>query len=170
MRKYLIALAVAVSFAIAAMGFIAWEAVDRQKVDHIEVISAAREEAKQLFPMCMASPAAVKNGVVTGTAHFEELFTTDPKRARKALVDVVVPVIESRQLACTSTLTDFGEVRKIATSMDAYVDGAQPKVEAVISRFKTTRLAADQLRDAIDRGAPQAELVAKLAALRDSTN
>ncbi|CAN5289017.1 hypothetical protein BH11MYX1_BH11MYX1_48250 [soil metagenome] len=170
MRKYLIALAVTVSIAIAAMGFIAWESVDRQKVDHIEVISAAREEAKQLYPMCMDSPAAVKNGVMTGTAHFEELFATDAKLVRKTLVDVVMPMIESRQLACTNTLADFGEVRKIATAKDAYVDGAQPKVEAVISRFKTTRLAADQLRDAIDRSAPQAELVTKLTALRASTN
>jgi hypothetical protein len=170
MRKYLIALAIAVSVAIAAMGFIAWEAVDRQRVDHIEVISAAREEAKQLYPMCMASPAAVKNGVTTGTAHFEELFTTDLEKARKTIVDVIVPVIESRQLACTSALADFSEVQKLATAKDAYVDGAQPKVQAVISRFKTTHLAAVLLRDAIDRGAPPAELVAKLTALRDSTN
>ncbi len=170
MRKYLIALAVTVSLAIAAMGFIAWESVDRQRVGNIEVISAAREEAKQLYPMCLASPIAVRNGVTTGTAHFEELFATDPARAKKALADAVVPVIESRQDACTKTLADFGEVKKIATAKDAYVEGAQPRVEAVIARFKTTHLAADQLREALDRGAPRAELVAKLAALRDSTN
>ena len=172
MRKYLIALAVTVSVAIAAMGFIAWKSVDRQKSAgvNVEVISAARQEAKQLYPMCRDSPAAVHNGVVTGTEHFEDLLTSDPKKARAKLVDMVLPLIESRQLACTSTLADFGEVNKIASQKDGYVEGAQPKVEAVIARFKTTHLAADQLRDALDRSAPKDELLAKLTALRDSTN
>ncbi len=172
MRKYLIALAIATSVAIAAMGFIAWKAVDRQKTSgvSVEVISAAREEAKQLYPMCIDSPIAIRNSVATGTEHFEDLLVTDAKKARASLVDVIVPSIESRQLACTSTLADFGEVKKIAAPKDAWVTGAQPKVEAVIGRFKTTHLAAEQLRDAIDKGAAKAELLAKLTALRDSTN
>ena len=166
MRKLVIAITVTVAVIIAAMGFIAYKQVRSQTTANLEVVSAERSEGRQLFHMCEGAVDSTIAGVQTGTTKFFEYFNTDRAKARHVLVDVVMPVVESRELACSTAQTDVAHVRKAATTPDTFMDDAAPVIDAQLARLKQIHANGDALAKALDANAPVDELKAKLDAFR----
>jgi hypothetical protein len=166
MRKLVIAITVTVAVIIAAMGFIAYKQVRGQTTANLEVVSAERNEGRQLFHMCEDAVASTIAGVNVGTAKFFEYFHTDKAHAKQVLVDVVLPVVTSRELACSTAQSDVAHVRKAATTPDKFMDDAAPVIDAQLARLKQIHANGDALVTALDANAPVAELQAKLDTLR----
>ena len=93
--------------------------------------------------MCEGAVDSTIAGVQTGTAKFFEYFNTDEAHAKQVLVDVVIPVVTSRELACSTAQTDVAHVRKAATTPDKFMDDAAPVIDAQLARpdSRSTRTA-----------------------------
>ena len=168
-RTIIVTIAVGVSVLISAMGFIAYNSVTSQTTEDVVKVSDARREARQLVALC-DNVDGVKIQIAEGTSKFEIYIANDPKEGRKTLVDIVMPVIDSRDLACTSAQHDLVEVKQHLKVADKFVDDATPKVDAMVARLAKAKAAATELLAAFDHSAPPAELLAKLAPLRDWMN
>jgi hypothetical protein len=166
MRKLIIAITITVAVLIAAMGFIAYKQVQGQTTGNLEVVSAERREGRQLFHMCEGAVDSTIAGVGTGTSHFPEYFDTDRAKAKQVLVDVVIPVVTSREFACETAQTDVAHVRKAAATPDTFMDDAAPVIDAQLARLKKIHANGDALAKALDANAPVDELRTKLDAFR----
>lgn len=166
MRKLVIAITVTVAFIIAAMGFIAYKQVRGQTSANLEVVSTERREGRQLFHMCEGAVDSTIAGIQTGTAKLFEDFNTDKARAKHVLVDVVIPVVTSRELACSTAQSDVEHVRKAATTPDKFMDEAAPVIDMQLARLKQIHANGDALAKALDANAPVDELKAKLETFR----
>lgn len=166
MRKLVIAITVTVAVIIAAMGFIAYKKVRGQTTENLEVVSAERREGRQLFHMCEGAVDSTIAGVQTGTEKFFEYFNTDKAHAKQVLVDVVIPVVTSREYACSTAQTDVAHVRKAATTPDKFMDDAAPVIDGQLARLKQIHANGDALAKALDANAPVDELKTKLATFR----
>lgn len=166
MRKLIIAITVTVAVIIAAMGFIAYKQVRGQTSANLEEVSAERSEGRQLFHMCEGAVDSTIAGVQTGTTKFFEYFNTDKAHAKQVLVDVVIPVVTSREFACSTAQTDVAHVRKAATTPDKFMDDAAPVIDAQLARLKQIHANGDALAKALDANAPVDELKTKLDAFR----
>ncbi len=133
-----------------------------------EQLAATREEARQLVHMCDDSGAGLANDIAVGTSHFGHYFATDPKHALRVMTEVVMPVLDARELACSTAATDIAIVQRDGDE-DPWIDAAAPKVEAALARIKQVRAAADALRSALELAAAHAELAQRLAALLAAT-
>ena len=166
MRKLVIAITVTVAVIIAAMGFIAYKQVRSQTTANLEVVSAERSEGRQLFHMCEGAVDSTIAGVQTGTTKFFEYFNTDKAHAKQVLVDIVMPVVTSREFACETAQTDVAHVRKAATTPDKFMDDAAPVIDAQLARLKQIHANGEALAKALDANAAVDELKAKLDAFR----
>jgi len=166
MRKLVIAITITVAVVIAAMGFIAYKQVQGQTAGNLEVVSAERSEGRQLFHMCEGAVDSTIAGVQTGTTKFFEYFNTDKAHAKQVLVDVVIPVVTSREFACETAQTDVAHVRKAATTPDKFMDDAAPVIDAQLARLKQIHANGDALAKALDANAPVDELKTKLDTFR----
>ena len=81
-----------------------------------------------------------------------------------------MPVIDSRDLACTSAQHDLTEVKRTMKKADPFVEENLPKVDAMVAHLTKAKTAAKDLLAAFDRSAPPDELLAKLQPLRDAMN
>ncbi len=167
-RKLVIAISVALSVMTAVMGFIAFEHVDAQKAPNVDlgVISQQRDEARQLVHMCEDSVSSTLAGIATGTSHFEDYFDHDPAKARKVLIETVMPVVESREFACTTAKTDIAAVLKAVPAGDRFLAAAAPRIDATIATLAKIHTNGDTLRAALDAKAPLDELKTKVATFR----
>jgi hypothetical protein len=167
-RKLFIAGAITLSVITAAMGFLAWKHVDAQRPKNVDVgiLSQQRDEARQLVHMCQDALDGTLAGIQTGTSHFEEYFRTDLAKARQVLVDVVMPVVESRQFACTTAQADIAQVQKAMPERDRFLADAAPTIDAMVATLAKVHAGGDALRAALDAKAPAEELTAKLDAFR----
>lgn len=168
-RNIIVAVSIAVSVATAVMGFVAYKAITGQSTEDVVKVSDARREALQLVALC-DNIEGVKIQIAEGTSKFEVYIASDPKQGRKTLVDIVMPVIDSRDLACTSAQHDLVEVKQHLKGSDKFVDEATPKVDAMVARLAKAKTAATDLLAAFDRSAPPDELLAKLQPLRTAMN
>ncbi|MEO8840291.1 MAG: hypothetical protein ABI591_09900 [Kofleriaceae bacterium] len=166
MRKFGIAIAITVSVLIAAMGFIAYKQVSGQTTGNLEVVSAKRSEGRQLFHLCEGAVDSTIAGVQTGTTKFFEYFNTDRAHAKQVLVDVVIPVVTSREFACETAKADVAHVRKAATIPDKFMDDAAPVIDAQLARLKQIHANGDALAKALDANAPVDDLRTKLDTFR----
>ena len=168
-RNIIVAVSVGVSVVTAVMGFVAYKAITGQTTEDVVRISDARREARQLVALC-DNVEGVKIQLAEGTSKFEGYIASDPKEGRKTLVDIVMPVIDSRDLACTSAQRDLQEVKRTLKTTDPFVEQNLPKVDAMVTRLAKAKSAANDLLAAFDRNAPAPELLAKLPPLRDAMN
>ncbi|MEO6776009.1 MAG: hypothetical protein ABI467_23815 [Kofleriaceae bacterium] len=164
-RTILVTAAVGVSILTAAMGFIAYDSVRSQSTENVVRISDARREALQLVALCN-NPEGLKIQIAESTSKFGFLIASDRAKARAALVDNVIPVIDSRELACTSAQRDLTEVKRHLKTQDVFVDDSAPRVDAMVAKLAKAKAAATDLLAGFDRNAGTDELVAKLAPLR----
>jgi len=165
-RKLIIAICIAVSLLIAAMGFIAYTGVQHQTSGNLEVVSAQRNEGRQLFHLCEGAVAGTIAGIQTGTSHFLEYFNTDRAKAKQVLVDVVMPVVTSREFACSTAKEDVAAVRKAATTPDRFMDDAVPVIDEQLARLQKIHANGDALAKAIDANAPVGDLARALETFR----
>jgi hypothetical protein len=168
-RTIIVTVSVAVSIATAVMGFVAYKAITSQSTEDVVKVSDERREARQLVALC-DNVEGVKIQLAEGTSKFEGYIASDPKQGRKTLVDIVMPVIDSRDLACTSAQHDLSEVKRTMKKADPFVEDNLPKVDAMVARLAKAKTAATDLLAAFDRSAPPDELLAKLQPLRDAMN
>ena len=168
-RNIIVTVSVGVSIFTAVMGFVAYKAITSQSTEDVVKVSDARREARQLVALC-DNVEGVKIQLAEGTSKFETYIATDPTQGRKTLVDVVMPVIDSRDLACTSAQHDLSEVKRTMKKADPFVEDNLPKVDAMVARLAKAKTAATDLLAAFDRSAPPDELLAKLKPLRDAMN
>jgi hypothetical protein len=168
-RNIIIAVSVGVSIVTAVMGFVAYNAITSQSTEDVVKVSDERREARQLVALC-DNVEGVKIQLAEGTSKFEGYIASDPKAGRKTLVDIVMPVIDSRDLACTSAQHDLSEVKRTMKKADPFVEDNLPKVDAMVARLAKAKTAATDLLAAFDRSAAPDELLAKLASLRTAMN
>jgi hypothetical protein len=161
MKKIFVGLGIAVSVLIAVMGFVAYKQVRSQSSVPLEVISEQNKEGRDLFKMCQGAVASTMAGITDGTAHFDEILSTDPARAKKVLVDVVMPVVASREFACSTAREDIAAVRKASTKPDAFLEGAVPVVERELAKLTTIHANGDALAAALEAKASYNELMSK---------
>lgn len=168
-RNIIVAVSVAISIVTAVMGFVAYKAITSQSTEDVVKVSDARREARQLVALC-DNVEGVKIQLAEGTSKLGAYIASDQEQGRKTLVDVVMPVIDSRDLACTSAQHDLTEVKRTMKKADPFVEENLPKVDAMVARLTKAKTAANDLLAAFDRSAPSAELLAKLEPLRDAMN
>jgi hypothetical protein len=168
-RTIIVAVSVTVSIVTAVMGFVAYKAITSQSTEDVVKVSDERREARQLVALC-DNVEGVKIQLAEGTSKFERYIASDPQQGRKTLVDIVIPVIDSRDLACTSAQHDLSEVKRTMKKADPFVEDNLPKVDAMVARLAKAKTAATDLLAAFDRSAPPDELLAKLQPLRDAMN
>ena len=161
MKKIFVGLGIAVSVLIAVMGFVAYKQVRSQSTVPLEVISAQQKEGKDLFRMCQGAVASTMAGIAEGTAHFDEILSTDPARAKKVMVDVVMPVVASREFACSTARDDIAAVRKAATKPDQFMEDAMPVIERELAKLTRIHANGDALVSGLEGKAPYNELMAK---------
>ncbi|HEY6038521.1 MAG TPA: hypothetical protein VIV58_29765 [Kofleriaceae bacterium] len=168
-RNIIVAVSVGVSIFTAVMGFVAYKAITSQTTEDVVRVSDQRREAKQLLALC-DNTDAVKLQLAEGTSKFEAYIASDPKHGRQVLADTVMPVIDSRELACNQAQRDITEVKRSLTKPDPFVDEAAPRVDAMVAKLAKAKSAATELLAAFDRSAPPDELLAKLQPLRTAMN
>jgi hypothetical protein len=168
-RNIIVAVSVGVSIVTAVMGFVAYKAITSQSTEDVVKVSDARREARQLIALC-DNTEGVKIQIAEGTSKFEIYIANDLKEGRKTLVDLVMPVIDSRELACTAAQRDIVEVKRAMKVADPFVDDAAPRVDAMVTKLARAKAAANDLLAAVDHGEPAAVLLAKLQPLRTAMN
>ena len=168
-RNIIVAVSVAVSIVTAVMGFVAYKAITSQSTEDVVRVSDERREARQLVALC-DNVEGVKIQLAEGTSKFEGYIASDPQQGRKTLVDIVMPVLDSRDLACTSAQHDLSEVKRTMKKADPFVEDNLPKVDAMVARLAKAKTAATALLAAFDRSASPDELRAKLQPLRAAMN
>jgi len=168
-RNIIVAVSVGVSIITAVMGFVAYKAITGQTTEDVVRVSDARREAKQLVTLC-DNVEGVKISLAESTSKFEAYIASDPKQGRQVLANTVMPVIDSRELACNQAQHDITEVKRSLTKADPFVDDAAPRVDAMVAKLAKAKAAAKDLLAAFDRSAPPDELLAKLQPLRTAMN
>ena len=135
-RNIIVAVSVGVSIITAVMGFVAYKAITGQTTEDVVRVSDARREAKQLVTLC-DNVEGVKISLAESTAKFEVYIASDPKQGRQVLANTVMPVIDSRELACNQAQHDISEVKRSLTKADPFVDDAAPRTGRHIGRHET---------------------------------
>jgi len=164
-RGVAVGISVGVALIVSAAGFAAWKRVEGQAPANIEELKDARVEAKQLVPMCDAAES-VKSQLVQGTSHFHEY---DARKAQQVLADVVMPVIDARDLACSTAAKDLVQLQTLVP-VEPFVTAGVPKVAAMQVKLERAKAAAAALKAALVANAAHPEVTAKIDALVASMN
>lgn len=164
-KQIVVGISVGVALIVSAAGFAAWKRVEGQAPPNIDDLRDARVEAKQLVPMCDAAES-VKIQLQEGTSHF---FEYDAKKAQQVLADVVMPVIDARDLACTTAARDLQQLLTVKP-VEPFVTAGVPKVAAMQVKLERAKAAAADLKATLARDAPHPEVTAKIATLVAAMN
>jgi hypothetical protein len=166
MKRLLLVLAVvAVALGMVLAGLI-WHDSRVHAENRRDALEHLREEARQLVKYCELD--GFSSRVAMGTSKFElYLDLGKPEEVSRALSDVVVPVIDAQELACSSAKTDIELFQRDADAPDRWIDAQQPKVVANLAVIARTRAASAAVEASLPAGPA---LRANIAALRAAAN
>src|SRR3569623_787295 len=80
--------------------------------------------------------------IIPAVMGFVAYNASDPKQGRQVLANSVMPVIDSRELACNQAQHDITEVKRSLTKADPFVDDAAPRVDAMVAKLAKAKAAA----------------------------
>ncbi len=172
MRKYVITAAIVIAAFISVMGFMAYTKIRDQgpPPDKQGEVLDARKEAMKLVHMCDDVVAPTLGALKTNSAHLPELFASDRAKAKQQVADQIVPLIDTRKMACADAKTKIDFVNSSMKVPDKEMVALSPMLGTQIAALDKIHANADALSAAIDANAPPAELQKKLDTLLAAPN
>ena len=163
LRRLLGSLALVAVLAGLVLGVLIWQDAARRRDADKRALDELREETRQLVQLCALEGFGGR--IDLGTGRFGAYFATDRAQARRVLADVVGPVLDAQELACSSAKADIERYERDG-ERDRWIEQARPKVGANVATLARVRAAYDALAASLAANADAAELAAKLGALR----
>ncbi len=167
MKRTAVTIAIVAAALAAAGGVLAWHESAERAARERRVLAHVRDEARELVGYCDLESFAAQ--IDMATSRFPMYVAADRPRAAKTLGSIVMPVIDARELACTSAQSDLEQLRADGEP-DPWVDAQLPKVRAAVAVVARTREAARTFARAVaDPATPTDDLARAAGAIRDAT-
>lgn len=167
MRKYVIGAAIVIAIFISVMGFMAYTKIQAQgpAPEKAGEVLDSRKDARKLVHLCEDVVEPTLGALKTNAAALPDQFAKDRAKAKQTVADQLVPLIDTRKMACTEAKSKVDFVNSNMKVPDDEMSALAPKLDAQLAALDKIRANAVALGAALDAGAPVDELNRKLDAL-----